>query len=282
MSRYTSLSEAMAKTLARARSLLPEGPDALLDARLLLAHAAGLRRDQMHRLELSDFTEEFEARFDALIARRALGEPVSKILGYREFWKHRFQVTTDVLDPRPETECLLVLALAQPFARVLDLGTGSGAILLSLLADRPAVRGVGADLSPAALQVAAVNRAALGLEERAELVESDWFSNVTGPFDLIVSNPPYIALSEMPDLSRDVLGFDPRMALTDESDGLSVYRLLAAQSAAYLAPRGRIIVEIGHSQGPAVADLFRAAGFDAVQVHPDLDGRDRNVSAIRP
>lgn len=278
---YSSLSEAMAKTLARARAVLPEGPDQILDARMLLAHAAGLTRDKLHRLELADFTPEFEARYDALIARRANGEPVSKILGYRDFWSYRFHVTPDVLDPRPETECLIALALKAPFSQVLDLGTGSGAILLTLLAERPGAKGTGADLSPAALQVAAKNAEALGVAERADLIVSDWFSQVEGQFDLIVSNPPYIAIEEMSGLSRDVLGFDPRMALTDEGDGLSVYRLLAAQSGAWLRPGGRIIVEIGPSQGAAVREFFEAAGFAQVQVHPDLDGRDRNVSAIK-
>ncbi|RRH74824.1 peptide chain release factor N(5)-glutamine methyltransferase [Falsigemmobacter faecalis] len=271
----------MAKTLARARDLLPDGPDQMLDARMLLAHAAGLTRDKLHRLELSDFTPEFDARFAALLARRAGGEPVSKILGHRDFWNYRFHVTPDVLDPRPETECLIALALQAPFSRVLDLGTGSGAILLTLLAERPQARGTGADLSAAALQVAARNAEALGVSDRATLITSDWFSDVEGEFDLIVSNPPYIAADEMAGLSRDVLGYDPRMALTDEGDGLSVYRLLAAQSGARLQRGGRIIVEIGPTQGEAVRGFFAAAGFSGVRVHPDLDGRDRNVSAIK-
>lgn len=278
---YTSLSEAMAKTLARARAALPDGPDQILDARMLLAHAAGLTRDKLHRLELTDFTPAFDARFDTLIERRAKGEPVSKILGYRDFWSYRFHVTPDVLDPRPETECLIALALQKPFSRVLDLGTGSGAILLTLLAERDAAQGTGADLSPAALQVAARNAEALGVAGRAQLVVSDWFSQVEGQFDLIVSNPPYIAAEEMPGLSRDVLGYDPRMALTDEGDGLSVYRLLADRAGEHLSPGGRIIVEIGPSQGAAVRGFFEAAGFSDVLVHPDLDGRDRNVSAIK-
>lgn len=252
------------------------------DARILLAHAAGLERNQLHRLDLSDFTESLEQRYLTLVARRAAGEPVSKILGFRDFWKHRFLVTEDVLDPRPETEVLVAEALSQPFTRVLDLGVGSGAILLSLLADRPAATGIGADLSQPALEVAARNAAALGLSSRAEFRRSDWYSGVDGMFDLIVSNPPYIALEEMAGLSTEVRAHDPRMALTDEADGLTAYRAIAAQARKHLLPQGRLIVEIGPSQGKDVVDLFNSAGFTSVAILKDLDGRDRVVRGIHP
>lgn len=257
-------------------------PDAPRDARLLLAHARGVRPDRVS-LHLADpVAADDLARFDALIAARAARTPVSHLTGQRLFWGRSFAVTPDVLDPRPETETLVALALQAPFDRVLDLGTGSGCILLSLLADRPQAIGVGADLSPAALQVAQRNADRLGVAGRAAFVLSDWCAGVQGSFDLIVSNPPYIAAAELADLSPEVRDHEPHLALTDGHDGLTAYRALAAQTPAHLGPGGRILMEIGAGQGAAVTDLMRRAGFRAVSCHPDLDGRDRVVSALRP
>jgi release factor glutamine methyltransferase len=220
--------------------------------------------------------------FQALVARRAAREPLSHLLGYRDFYDHRFIVTPDVLDPRPETEIIVAACLDRPFTSVLDLGTGSGAILLSLLAARPGARGLGVDLSDAALAVAARNRAALDLDQQAELRQSDWFAAVTGPFDLIVSNPPYIAAAEMDALQPEVREYEPQMALTDHADGLTAYRIITTGAAAHLDAAGRLIVEIGASQGAAVARLFAKAGFTDIAVIPDLDGRDRAVTGIWP
>ncbi len=217
------------------------------------------------------------ARFESLVARRIAREPMSHLVGYRDFYKHRFRVTPDVLDPRPETETLVLAALEQSFDRVLDLGTGSGAILLSLLADRPNATGVGTDLSEAALAVAQDNRDRMDLAGAATLVQSDWFKAVTGTFDLIVSNPPYIAASEMADLAPE-LSFEPRMALTDEADGLSAYRTILKEASAHLRPGGALMVEVGARQGDAVADLFAQANCADIAVHPDLDGRNRVIS----
>jgi release factor glutamine methyltransferase len=222
-----------------------------------------------------------EREFDALISRRVAHEPMSHLLGYRDFYKHRFAIDARALDPRADTETLLEVALAQPFSHVLDLGTGSGCILLSLLAERPAATGTGTDLSEDALDVARQNRAALDLETRADLIRSDWFAQVEGRFDLIVSNPPYIAADEMAGLAPE-LSHEPRMALTDEGDGLSAYRAIIGQASEYLDAEGRLIVEIGHRQGGAVSDLMTQAGFADVQIHRDLEGRDRVVGGIRP
>ena len=220
--------------------------------------------------------------FEQAIAARIARKPVSQIIGKRAFWRHEFKVTPDVLDPRPDTETLVAAALEHPFERVLDLGTGSGCILLSLLAERPAARGVGVDLSPAALKVAGTNAKSLGVADRLDLLVSDWFSNLRGRFDLIVSNPPYIAADEMPDLQPEVRDHEPRMALTDEADGLDAYRKIAAGAPAFLRPGGRLIVEIGPTQAQAVCALFTKAGLENCVVHPDLDGRDRVVSAEKP
>mgnify|MGYP005750378121 CR=1 FL=1 len=253
--------------------------DAMRDARLLLAHALGIGSDRL-TLHLRDAPQaEPLARFQALVAARAARAPLSHLTGQRLFWGRPFRVTPDVLDPRPETETLVALALAEPFARVLDLGTGSGAILLSLLADRPTATGTGADVSAAALAVARGNAQALGVAARADFVLSDWCAQISGAYDLIVSNPPYIALSEMAALSPEVREHEPHLALTDGGDGLAAYRAIAAQAPAHLAPGGRLLVEIGASQGQAVAAILVSAGLSDVTIHPDLDGRDRVVAA---
>ena len=218
--------------------------------------------------------------YEAMIAARAARQPVSQIIGRRAFWKHDFRVTPDTLDPRPETERLVELALSEPFASVLDLGTGTGAILISLLAERPGASGVGADLSPAALDVARGNAQMIGTA--AEFVLSDWFAAVSGRFDLIVSNPPYIAEDEMAGLSPEVRDWEPRLALTDDGDGLAAYRAICRDVAEHLNPGGRLMVEIGPSQGEAVASLMRQAGLVEVSVHQDFDGRDRVVMGRKP
>ncbi len=251
------------------------------DARLLMAHVLEMAPGRLTLVMPDPITEAQSAAFDAAIARRAAREPVSHILGSREFYGRRFRVTSDVLDPRPETEVLISEALARPFTSVLDLGTGSGAILLTLLAEQILAKGLGTDLSEAALEVARGNAEALGLISRARFQKADWWEGVEGQFDLIVSNPPYIAADEMAGLSPE-LAHEPRMALTDEADGLSCYRAIAAGARAHLAPRGRLIVEIGPTQGAAVADLFLDQGLKGVRVLSDLDGRDRVVRAQMP
>ena len=271
---------ALAAALAQAvRTLRAAGvPDPAVDARALLAHAAGIPPDRL-TLRLQDpLSEDANSHFAALIQRRTARTPVSHLIGHRLFWGRRFHVSPDVLDPRPETEILVMQALAAPFHRILDLGTGSGCILLSCLSDRPQATGVGADLSQAALIVAAQNTQALGLTARARLVRSDWFAEVQGRFDLIVSNPPYIAQSEMAALSPEVR-HEPELALTPGSDGLDAYRAIAKGAPAHLAPGGRLIVEIGPTQAAAVTALFTAAGLQNPRTFCDLDGRDRCVLA---
>ncbi|GLK63573.1 peptide chain release factor N(5)-glutamine methyltransferase [Paracoccus kondratievae] len=261
-----------------ARRLAAAGvPGAADDARLLLAHILDVPRHRLTGALAAPLSSEMLRRFDAVIAARAERQPVSQILGRRAFWKHEFRVTRDTLDPRPETETLVEAALAEPFSSVLDLGTGTGAILISLLAERPGVRGTGTDISAKALEVAKEN--AYKINVSANFLESDWFMAITETFDLIVSNPPYIALDEMGDLVPEVQKWEPRQALTDEADGLTAYRAIAAGAPAHLSPGGRLMVEIGPTQGAAVAGLMRAAGLIDVRILPDLDGRDRVVCA---
>ncbi|PTQ75251.1 peptide chain release factor N(5)-glutamine methyltransferase [Celeribacter persicus] len=251
------------------------------DARLLMAHVLGVAPSRLTLVMPDAIPEGDRAAFEAAIGRRVRREPVSHILGYREFYGWRFKVSGDVLDPRPETEILIAEALSRPFSSVLDLGTGSGAILLTLLAEQVLAKGLGTDLSEAALNVARANAEGLELATRAGFQQADWWDGIEGRFELIVSNPPYIALDEMPSLAPE-LAHEPRMALTDEADGLSAYRAIAKGARTHLAPRGRLIVEIGPTQGAAVSDLFLAEGLKGVRVIADLDGRDRVVRAQAP
>ncbi|KJZ20261.1 peptide chain release factor N(5)-glutamine methyltransferase [Loktanella sp. S4079] len=248
------------------------------EARLLWQAAFPRRYIDNEELADGTTTEKF---FD-LVRRRAAREPLSHLVGYRDFYAHRFYVNSDVLDPRPDTETLIVTALEGLFDNVLDLGTGSGCILLSLLAERAGAVGVGADISDDALAVARKNCAQLELETRATFVRSDWFDQITGKFDLIVSNPPYIALDEMDDLQPEVRLHEPRIALTDEADGLSAYRLICNRAPQFLTAGGRLMVEIGPTQAQSVKTLMQEAGLIDVNVVLDLDGRDRVVSGNMP
>jgi release factor glutamine methyltransferase len=251
--------------------------NAMRDARRLMAGALGVEAGRLTLMERDELNPVTAAEFRDSIRQRCEGVPVSHLLGWREFYGRRFEVDRNVLDPRPETEALIAAALSEPFEAVLDLGTGSGCILLTLLAERPGATGVGTDRSRAALVVAGCNAESLGVAARCVLIESDWFGDVAGRFDLIVSNPPYIAAEDMAGLAPE-LSHEPRMALTDEADGLSAYRVIAGSAGAHLRPGGRLLVEIGCQQGAPVAAFFRAAGFADVTVSPDLDGRDRVVS----
>jgi release factor glutamine methyltransferase len=256
-------------------------PDAPRDARALLAYAAGIAPDRL-TLHLADpLSDAAIAGFAAAITRRAAREPVSHILGHRWFWGRRFRVTPDTLDPRPETETLIEAALAEPFDRLLDLGTGTGCILLSCLADRPHATGLGTDIHLATLAVAQSNATDLGLSDRAAFQQSDWFSTVPGQFDVVVSNPPYIAEDEMAALAPE-LGHEPRRALTPGGDGLAAYRSIARGLAQHLAPGGRVLVEIGPTKAAAVTALFTDEGLTDLRILRDLDGRDRVVAARRP
>lgn len=251
------------------------------DARKLMSAALGIETGRL-TLRLHDpFEDIAEAAFFADILERCDGKPVSHLLGYRDFYGRRFQISPSVLDPRPETETLIEAALKEPFSEVLDLGSGSGCILLTLLAERPNTTGIGVDISRDSFWVAEANAKALGVDQRCALIESDWFDLVGGQFDLIVSNPPYIAADEMAGLSIE-LTHEPRIALTDEGDGLGAYHKIAAGVMDHLAPGGRLLVEIGPTQAAAVSALLEAAGLSDIRVLPDLDGRDRVVAARAP
>lgn len=276
---------------ARARLAAAGIADAARDVRHLMLHALNAagpaaatgRRARGHQLadQLSAPVDPaVQAVFEAAIAARLRRQPVSQITGRRAFWAHEFRVTSAVLDPRPETETLVAAALELPWRRVLDLGTGSGAILISLLAARPGSGGTGTDLSAAALEVARENAETIGV--CADFIESDWYGSVAGRFDLIVSNPPYIRRDEIAALAPEVRDWEPHLALTDGGDGLGAYRVICAGAPAHLRPGGHLLVEAGPDQGSAVAALMHAAGLVDLRILPDLDGRDRVICGKLP
>jgi release factor glutamine methyltransferase len=276
--------ETIQQALADAARRLAEGgvPDASRDARVLLAGALGVAPDRLLLERDATFPEPARARMEGFVRDRLLFRPVAQILERRMFWGQWFRVTGDVLDPRPETETLVAAALEGPApGRILDLGTGTGAILLTLLAERPQALGLGTDASAAALAVAAENATVLGLDGRTEFQLADWWEGVAGRFDLVVSNPPYIPAAELAGLAPDVLDWEPAGALSPGPTGLESYRCIAAGLDAALADGGRALLEIGAGQGAAVAAIFRAAGFGAVEVAADMDGRDRIVTVAR-
>ncbi len=253
------------------------------EARVLLAHAL-----DVDPAVIIGYPERLILDTDgflALIARRAEGTPTAQLVGRREFWSLPFRVTSDTLIPRPETETLVEAALAalakRPVAApmVLDLGTGSGCLLLALLSECPDAIGIGVDRSVAAAVVARDNAGRLGLGDRAHFLVSDWASPVAGRFDLVVSNPPYIATEEIDGLEPEVAQHEPRLALDGGADGLACYRALAAMLPDLLRPGGGVFLEVGAGQWAPVAGLLAAAGLIVSDPIRDLAGIYRCVAA---
>ncbi len=253
-------------------------PNADVDARILLAYAMDYEPSRLMLIGDEEVHPEVFRTFDGYLAAREKFQPVSQIIGGREFWGRWFVVTPDVLDPRPETESLIETALQHgPFQRILDLGTGTGILAVTLTAEWPDARAIAIDISSEAIAIATKNAAAHDVADRVNLIVSNWYDAVAGQFDLIVSNPPYIAAAEMAELSPDVRNWEPFLALTPGGDGLEAYRMIAAALNEFLADDGLALFEIGHTQGADVADIFRAAGFANVTVSQDLGGKDRVV-----
>lgn len=254
-------------------------PNADVDARVLLAHAMDCEPSRLLLMGEDEVHPDTFRTFDGLLAKREKFQPVSQIIGGREFWGRWFNITQDVLDPRPETESLIETALASGARqRVLDLGTGSGILGITLAAEWPEARVIAVDISNEAVAVAKTNATALNVADRVNLIVSNWFDAVAGKFDLIVSNPPYIAAAEMGDLSPDVRNWEPFLALTPGGDGLDAYRIIAGSLHEFLAEDGLALFEIGHTQGTDVVEIFTDAGFADVTVSQDLGGKDRVVA----
>jgi release factor glutamine methyltransferase len=254
-----------------------------IDARLLLEAATGASRLDILTDPHRAVTDDQSATLAAYVDRRLRREPVSRILGRKGFWKIMLNVTPDVLSPRPDTETILDVVLlafepAQGF-NLIDLGTGSGAILLAVLSERPGAHGVGTDISSEALAVARENAANLDLGGRATFLRTEWAAGFGDhSFDLVVSNPPYIPSDDIPGLDPEVRDHDPLLALDGGPDGLQAYRDLAPEIARVLKPGGIFAVEIGWDQGGTVKALFEAAGLSDVKVVKDLGDRDRVVT----
>lgn len=257
--------------LADAATRFAFSPTARLDAELLMAHALGIDRNAL----LLDMERPVPPIFATLVERRVAHEPVAYITGTRGFWTIDLAVGPGALVPRPDSEALLVAALAhfgtRAPASVLDLGTGPGTLLLAALAEWPA-RGIGVDRSDAALAYARTNAEALGMAHRAAFIRGDWAAAIDARFDLVLANPPYIGIDEV--LPDEVRSHEPGSALFAGADGLDDYRALAPQLARLIAPGGCAAVEIGHTQAATVAELFAHAGLDSI-VHRDLGQRDR-------
>jgi release factor glutamine methyltransferase len=257
----------------------------VLDARLLLEAGAGVSRLDIVTDPRRPVSEAQVAAVDVLTKRREAREPVAHIIGRRHFWTLELAVSPAVLIPRPETEFLVEFALKtiahEATARVLDLGVGSGAILLAVLSDRPHATGIGLDISSAALAVARANAEALGLSDRIEWVEGDWDAPLSGVFDLVLSNPPYIASNEIAALAPEVARYEPHLALDGGSDGLDAYRTIVARLPQLLRPDGAFAFEVGQGQAEAVGALLEAAGFIVAAPIRDLAGIPRVVAGKR-
>ncbi|TAL37608.1 MAG: peptide chain release factor N(5)-glutamine methyltransferase [Alphaproteobacteria bacterium] len=261
-----------------------ENPD--LDVRLLVQHVLGWSQTKL-LLNLNHVLTESEVKdLNAAIERRAQREPVSRIIGRRGFWKSEFKITPQTLDPRPDSETLIesVLKFVKPApSTILDLGTGSGCLLLSLLIEWPKASGVGVDISGEAVATAGENAQVLGLAPRAQFTATDWERfTPQNPFELIISNPPYIADSEIPGLAPEVSKYDPLRALAAGADGLDCYRSIARHYRKWLKPQGWALFEIGHTQANDVKSILAQAGMTVLHVIPDLAGSDRVIVARSP
>lgn len=258
-----------------------------LDARLLIEVALGLDATTLYAAPETPVDAEAASRVRALLARRLAGEPLGRIRGRREFWSLDFLLGPETLEPRPDSETLVEAALAlwrgrAPPARLLDLGTGSGCLLLALLREWPGSFGIGVDYAFAAAAVARRNAVRLGMGARASFIVGDWAQALSGPFDLIVSNPPYIETAALARLPAAVKCYDPPRALDGGESGLAAYRALVPQASASLAAGGWLVLEIGATQAEAVGAILAASGFAAIGVRADLGGRPRAVSAQKP
>lgn len=276
-----TIAAALAEAGGRLRAVGADSPE--LDARVLLRQVTGHEDAWLIANPDAEIDRTALQGYAELLERRERREPVSQIVGEREFWSRTFRVTADVLTPRPDTETLIETVLSRiedrdaPL-RILDLGTGSGCIALTLLAECPNATALGVDASPAALEVAAFNADVLGVSERVEWRETDWCEGIEGPFDVIVSNPPYIAGYELQHLDPEVREFEPNMALDGGADGMAAYRRIIPSLKRLGTEDSVIAFELGLGQARGVAALGRVAGLRIAEIDQDIARRARVIS----
>tara|TARA_B100000886_G_scaffold279573_1_gene203623 strand:- start:69 stop:899 length:831 start_codon:yes stop_codon:yes gene_type:complete len=249
------------------------------DARVLTAFAIGIPISELS-LKLNELmSDQIISKLEKLILRRIDREPISKILGRREFWGRSFSINENVLDPRPDTETLIDFVIEKPVKSVLELGTGSGAIAITLACEWKEVHVTAIDISEDALSLARSNAEKYNVQNKVHFLKSDWFETVRGSFDLIISNPPYIGLIEQDKISAEVLKFDPKVALFAGHDGLDAYRKIIPKLIKFLNPHGLVVLETGASQSNQVKYMMNAVGFIDAKIVEDLSGKDRLVTA---
>jgi release factor glutamine methyltransferase len=285
--RGASVAQARRAVAEQFREAGIESPD--LDARVLIGHALGLDHAGLATAATQQISDLTATQIERFTARRLAGEPVARIVGQKEFWSLPLTVTPAVLVPRPETEILVELALVlidrdgarTRTLRIADLATGSGAILLALLSELPNACGIGTDIDAEALGVARSNAKRLGFDARATFLAADYGTALESSFDLIVSNPPYVASADIATLAPEVREHDPRHALDGGADGIAAYRAIAADAPRLLKPGGHLVVEIGAGQERAVRGLFEARGLAIAGTRHDLSGVLRALAAVR-
>jgi release factor glutamine methyltransferase len=255
-----------------------------LDARILVKHVTGLSDADLIGMDALTLTESQDIQLQNFIEQRLTGRPVAKIIGIKEFYGRDFIVNDDVLDPRPDSEVLIDVVLEWTKGKsdlsILELGVGSGCLVLTLLSELSNATAVGADISPQALTVAKQNAQSLGLNNRISFVESDWLDNVQGQFDVIITNPPYINSDVIEKLATDVREFDPMLALDGGEDGLNPYKVILPQIRTYMKHGGIVALEHGYDQCGRIKRLVENTGLSEIRDHQDLGGHDRVITAI--
>ena len=249
------------------------------DARILTAYALQIPISELSLKINEQVSEKKISKLEKLILRRINREPISKILGRREFWGRTFFINENVLDPRGDTETLIEYVIEKPVKSVLELGTGSGAIAITLACEWKEVHVTAVDISEEALSLAKSNAEKFNVQNKIDFLKSDWFQAVKGPFDLIISNPPYIGLIEKDEISTEVIKYDPQIALFAGRDGLDAYKKIIPDLAKFLNPDGFVVLEIGASQSNQVKNMMNLVGFIETQIVKDLSGNDRLVAA---
>jgi len=249
------------------------------DARILAAFALEIPISELSLKINEQVSEKIIAELEKLILRRIDREPISKILGRREFWGRSFSINENVLDPRGDTETLIDFVIEKPVKSVLELGTGSGAIAVTLACEWKEVHVTAIDISEDALSMAKINAEKFNVQKKIHFLKSDWFESVKGSFDLIISNPPYIGLIEQNEISAEVIKYDPEIALFAGSDGLDAYQTIIPNIAKFLNPDGIVVLETGAFQGIQVKNMMNTVGFIDAKIVKDLSGKDRLVAA---